>query len=441
MRSLQDGIYYTKGSRPGQSMGIIFLRTNKSSRALEIGETIKRIWNTCNNLKKGILKDFKDNNISHPDSYRDLTILIGYSPKIFDLQGAFRKKPILFQEGLVFSEPMMGSSPIYTGSDLQYHEDVTENHASNDDIIIQFIAESSFITNQCIVEVWHELSESRNDAKNISLTKFYDGFRRSDNRNWMGFHDGLSNIKSEERKDVISINQSQVGPGDNWMVDGTFMAFIRIYVDLAKWWQVSRDQQEIMVGRDKVSGCPVTGINETTGKIITMKGCPSPGTKEVTDEGNEIFRNHPKYGFQQLPPGVSDETLKFSHVGEMSRFTKDHVEQKLKYGIFRQGYEFLERIEAYPGLRAGLNFISFQDDPRRLFNTITNANMQTNNLKTSWTKESHVNPARLKINSYFRVAAAGIFFIPPRISDEIFPGSSIFFPNYNMKQVSNYWKR
>ncbi len=442
MRSLQDGIYYAKGSRPGQSMSIIFLRGNRTSSILEIGETIERIWQTCTSLKEGILKDFTEYQISHPKSYNDLTILVGYGPKVFDLQGSFKKKPKLFDEGLRFAEARKGGSQVFTGSDLLYDEDISENHTIHDDIVIQFIASNSFITSQCVVEVWHELSEAKNE-KNMSMTRFYNGFRRSDDRNWLGFHDGLSNIKSEERKDVIAINQSQVTSEDNWVIDGTFMAFIRMYVDLVKWWKVSRNEQEIMVGRDKLTGCPITGINETTKKNIVIRGCPIPGTKEVTEKGNEMFRNHPHYGSQLLPPGVSDKELKSSHVSEMGKFTKENYGQNGKnslYKIFRQGYEFLENTEIYPGLRAGLNFISFQDNPKRLFNVLTNIHtLDANKYTTSQNMENSTkNSTKLRFNSYFKVGTAGIFFVPPKITGERFPGSNIFFSENAVKKSNAY---
>src|SRR4029078_1678745 len=196
------------------------------------------------------------------------------------------------------------------GSDLSYDEETSENHVELDDIVVQFISNSAFVTNQGIVEIWRELLDiGKDNSYDVSITKFYDGFRREDNRNWMGFHDGVSNIKYEERKDIIAINASQVKSSDIWAIGGTFMSFIRMYVDLPSWWKVKRNEQELMVGRDKLNGCPLLGVNETTKKNIVVKGCPVPGTKEVTDDGNEIYRNHPKYGLQILPPGVTDKPL------------------------------------------------------------------------------------------------------------------------------------
>ena len=448
MRSLQEGIYYTKGSRPGQSLGIVFLRTKKSAKASEIGKVISKIWKVCDNLKKGIIPEFQNLNLSYPKHYHDLTVLIGYGPKIFDLDGALKKKPKMFSD-LSFSEPNRGGGSVFVQSDLSYHEDVIENHVALDDIVIQCISDNAYVTNQCIVEIWRQLSQTTQDhnySANLSVTKFYDGFRRGDDRNWMGFHDGLSNIKHEERKDVIAINASQVQPDDRWTIEGTFMGFIRTYVDLPRWWKVERNEQELMVGRDKVTGCPLIGINENTGKNIVMRGCPMPGTKEVTDNGNEIFRNPPRYGYQLLPAGVTDKPLNYSHIAEARKIAREDPAQREKYQIFRQGYEFLENTESYPGIRAGLNFISFQDSPIRLFNTLANIkDEKAINSNFSWNSQKNIqkkrDPPVLRFNSYFRVGAAGIFFVPPKDTQEGFPGESIFFSTDEIKNETTLWKR
>ena len=437
MRSIQEGIYYTKGSRPGQSLGIVFLRTKKISKASEIGKVIFNIWNACDSLKKGINPEFQNSDLSYAKHYQDLTILIGYGPKIFDLIGSFKSRPKMFSD-LGFSEPMRGGGSIFVHSDLSYHENITENHAANDDIVIQFISDSADVTKQCIVETLRVISQGSKDqidSPNVSITRSYDGFRRRDDRNWMGFHDGLSNIKHEERKEVIAINGSQVQAEDMWTVEGTFMCFIRMYIDLMRWWKVERNEQELMVGRDKVTGCPLVGINAKTRKNILIKGCPISGTKVVTEEGNEIFRNHPRYGYQLLPAGVTDKPLVYSHISEARKFGVENPTQREKYQIFRQGYEFLEDIESYSEIRAGLNFISFQDSPIRLFNTLANIkDINEINSKISWNTQKNTDKKQdhpvLSFNSYFRVSAAGIFFIPPKNTQEIFPGESIFFtPN------------
>jgi Dyp-type peroxidase family len=442
MRSVQDGIYFKKESRPGDSFGIIFLRANGSLDAAELGQIITRIWDTCIKLKNGAIKDLE---VNYPDFYNDLTVLIGYSPKIFDLSGVLKRKPSMLTDDLNFALPRKGGGLIFRDSDLNYHEDLTENHAALDDIVIQFISNKQYVTHQALVEVWRELSQASNDevSKNkLSITTFYNGFRRADNRNWTGFHDGVSNLKPEDRENIIFIGQSQVQTEDSWLVKGTFMAFIRIFVDLQNWWKKKTQEQELMVGRMKSTGCPVIGYDKHNNPV-SDKNCPVKGTREVTDKGNEKFRNHPPYGFQRLPQGISDDKLKFSHIGAMKiiKNTTPWQKQFEQNSIYRQGFEFLEQTKPYPGIRAGLNFISFQNDPKRLFHTMTNWKDQKVVKSSKWNSQDSSQPSRLQLNSYFAVGAAGLFLVPPFNQNESFPGSSLFFSAKHTAKGSFDWKR
>jgi deferrochelatase/peroxidase EfeB len=350
----------------------------------------------------------------------------------------------MLTDDLSFAPPRKGGGLIFRGSDLNYHEDLTENHAALDDVVIQFISNKQYVTHQALVEVWRELSQASKDemySNKLSITTFYNGFRRGDNRNWTGFHDGVSNLKSEDREKIIFIGQSQVQREDSWLIKGTFMAFIRIFVDVQKWWKKKTHEQEMMVGRMKSTGCPIIGYDKHNNPV-SDKNCPVKGTREVTDKGNERFRNHPPYGFQRLPPGISDDRLKFSHIGAMKIIKNATLWQKQieQNSIYRQGFEFLEQINPYPGIRTGLNFISFQNDPKRLFNTMTNWSEQKAVKSTKWNSQDSSQPSRLELNSYFRVGAAGLFLVPPRNESEIFPGSSIFFSAKRTAKGSSIWK-
>jgi len=442
MGSVQEGIYSKKQSRPGQSLGIIFLRASMTLHAEELGQIIRSIWETCVSLKKGVIKDLE---VDYPDFYKDLTVLIGYSPRVFNLNGVHRKKPNILTDDLSFLPARRGGGLIFPGSDLSYHEDLTDNHAALDDVVIQFISDKQYVTHQALVEVWRGLSQApEGEAYNdkLGITAFYNGFRRADNRNWTGFHDGVSNIKTEDRENIIFIGQSQVHTDDNWLKNGTFMAFIRIFVDLQEWWKKKTHEQELMVGRLKSTGCPIIGYDKQNNPI-SDKNCPVRGTREVTDRGNERFRNHPPYGFQRLSSGISDDKLKFSHIGAMKIIKNLNLWQKgiEQNSIYRQGFEFLEQTNTYPGLRAGLNFISFQNDPRRLFNTLTKWGEQKTVKSSKWTPQDSSLSPRLLLNSYFRVGAAGVFLVPPHNDNEIFPGSSIFSSAKNATKVSSAWKR
>ena len=220
---------------------------------------------------------------------------------------------------------------------------------------------------------------------------------------------------------------AQVNANDDWIISGTFMAFIRIVIDLPNWWKAALREQELMIGRDKTTGCPIIGIDKNN-IPLKDKRCPVTGSKEVTDKGNEIFRDHPAYGQQKLPAGISDDVLKTSHIGAMRILDKVSPWEAESNRIYRQGYEFLESTSSFPGFKAGLNFISFQNNPQRVFNIMTKWGMQKNSSDS------------LKLNRYFSVVSAGVFLVPPSDLQDRFPGSSIYFKDQIAKRNQQEWQ-
>jgi len=346
--------------------------------------------------------------------------LIGYGRNVFSLEGANEQCPKDLSDFVLLDPNKNGSGTVLENSELFFEDSTNYNHAAFDDIVLQFIGDSEFSTSQAIVESWRELIRINSASPILHMTRFYSGFGRYDNRGWMGFHDGVSNMKSEERKSAISIDSSKLNTRDEWTINGTYLMFMRIAVDLENWWKLSVEDQEIMVGRDKETGFPLVGV-DAKGKPVKDKTNSAKWLKEVTDTGNEMFRDHPEYGNQpSLSKGVTDEVLNYSHIGATRKINHLPSWNTQSNRIFRQGFEFLESTDKVPKIRAGLNFVSFQNTPERAFNTLT-----------SWTKYEKKYSAepknmRLKFNKYLSVISAGLFFVPPTEEGSFFPGSSIF---------------
>jgi deferrochelatase/peroxidase EfeB len=95
------------------------------------------------------------------------------------------------------------------------------------------------------------------------------------------------------------------------------------------------------------------------------------------------------------------------------------------FRIYRQGYPFLEPnprhptpFEAKSGFRAGLNFVSFQNDPHRLIGILTTE---------GWLGSTNFGgPTRRQSGSRNPLAAyaAGMFLVPPQVTGEPFPGAT-----------------
>jgi deferrochelatase/peroxidase EfeB len=201
-------------------------------------------------------------------------------------------------------------------------------------------------------------------------------------------------------------------PQDAWTEGGTYLAFLRLEVDLSAWRNLDRRQQELMVGRDKLSGCPLESIDDA-GDPIARNGCPVSGTGEIDISGgpNDPFRE---------PPDTAVPVLRQSHVQRANHHVRPASDRN-SLRVYRQGYEFLEPLGMAPGFRTGLNFVSFQDTPERLLRVLTTK---------GWLGGTNFggdpdNPLP-GMDRLLSVRAGGVFLVPPVTHEERLPGSSIF---------------
>ncbi len=206
----------------------------------------------------------------------NLSVLVGCGSHLFDIPGLRKRRPASFSDIRNFNTPSRsGGGPIFDGANLMYSTTVFQNHMLNDHIIFQFIADNEFYINRAVVEVWRELHrlEKNIGSSSLRVTGLYTGSRRADHRNWLGFHDGVSNLKKSERPHVIPISSRFLSSQDKWTQNGTYLAFIRIIIDLERWIETSVEKQEILIGRDKLTGCPLIRV-DINGKPVKDSRCP-----------------------------------------------------------------------------------------------------------------------------------------------------------------------
>lgn len=405
---LQEGIYHAPGLRPGKFFNILFLRALPGLRSRQVGEAFGKLWQVYQDLKDGKLTDLP----GHPLPAGDLTVLIGYGVNVFKLPEIQRQLPSQIKDFGAFRSPLpTGGGPLLIGSGLRYADDVKTNPAT-EEIAVQFIAETQLAVNRAIVETWKVLQDMSDQATGIApllLTSFYSGFGRDDGRSWIDFHDGISNMKSSEREGAIAIKPSPL-PEEQWIEGGTYLAFLRIANDLTVWQKLNRQQQELLVGRDKLTGCPLVSL-DSAGSPVMKTGCPFTGRMDVSSPGNEAF-------FE--PDSVNETILQQSHVQRANHHLTP-ISERNSLRIFRQGYEFLEPLDSAPGFRTGLNFVSFQDTPERLLRMLT---------QQTWLGGTNFggDPKNQLpgMDRFLSLRAAAIFLVPPVVEDELFPGASIF---------------
>jgi deferrochelatase/peroxidase EfeB len=405
-----------------RNYAIVLLRAPATTNATRVADLLERLWRMYAGLKDGQVSDLPGVKVEASC----LQVLLGFGAPAFRIRECRRELPEPMVKG--FSEPRAQGggtilSPEILGlgdSRIDYDASVRQNPADAA-VAIQFLGESQLTVERAIVETWKVLHDEGNTAA-LEITGVYTGAFREDRRSWIDFHDGLSNLKPEQREKVVKIKDDAE---DDWTRGGTYMAFIRLGIDLTAWRDLGVDvetrraAQEQMVGRDKISGCPIVDFAATN----PVGACPVTG--KWSDPNHADFRE-PK-----TPPATSDDRLRNSHV-QRANHHRENVDQPDSLRIFRQGYAFFEPGAGPLGFRAGLNFVSFQDTPARLVNLLTEptwfggANFggpdtiatTTNAVDDTNGSAPHGAPGPLTT-----AFAAGFFVVPP--DGEPFPGASV----------------
>jgi deferrochelatase/peroxidase EfeB len=373
------------------------------------------------NLRKGIVNDLH----GHRVPSGDLSVLLGYGPKIFKIPDIANKIPRDFREKQ-FLEPIPGE-PILEGSGIRYGYDLPRNLGLTADLVVQFISKSQLATYRAVMETWKYLARIQLSRRVLNLMTFFTGFQRDDCRSWLGFHDEVSNMATpRERKKAIIINRTNNNllPQDYWTEGGTYLAFLRTEVNIASWEKIERCKQEIVIGRDKLTGVPLIGVDKN-GNPLKQNGCPPFSEIRSFDKR---FHEHPDYfrkpsvthGMDSIVDvDASIRLLSQSHIGRTRHIDHIKSEDPASRRIFRQGFEFIEPLyhDRTRPLRLGLNFISFQNDPTRLMFILTDPNWLGN---SNFGGTGHIQG----LTDILSVLACGIFFVPP--SEKPFPGVSIF---------------
>ena len=405
---VQEGIFWQEKTTPGAHFGILFLRLNDDLDAASAYEGLRSLWTMYQHLKQGRTADLPG--IQLPDSH--LTVTIGYGRNLFGRVAGIRQAVPqgLKLYGNLKSPAPTGGGEILKGAGLSYSSKTLKNPAT-EDIVLQFTAATALGVNQAIVETWKFLTFTSPFA---AFGKFYTGFQREDHRSWLGFHDGISNLRSgKERQNAIEIKPGIAA--DSWVERGTYLVFMRIEVDLRVWHRLGLADQELLVGRTKLSGCPVVGIDTATQALRVPTGCPVVGTTQITDPA-PAGSNFPFFE----TPVVADPVVLLSHVQRANHHIAPTSDRN-SLRIFRQGYEFLESTNESPGFSAGLNFVSFQDTPERVTRMLTSPSWLGGvNFGGNDTHPTNQNSPLLS------VLAGGVYVVPPANDQNLLPGYDLF---------------
>ncbi len=403
---IQEGVYFRPGERPPDHFAIAFLTLSNAPDPIRVRGLLDDIWNTIERLKSGDVADLP----GQPFDPKNLSAFLGFGSSFFRRLALDSAMPPELKR---FRPPKPdGGGSVSLGSGLNYGPDVMRNPADAA-ISLQFTGDSALSVRRAVVEVWKTIENysASHGSSPLILSGSYTGFGREDKRSWIDFFDGTSNMRSDQRLAAIQIKERSIQLPDKWKEGGTFLCFMRIRVALKSWKSLSRADQEILVGRDKLTGCPLVVADDGTGST-PIPGCPFSSGGNVEDGENEQFR------FASRPAGSQELRNSHIHRANQGRSTSSDPESRL---VFRQGYEFLDGIDEDGNPVLGLNFVSFQDTPERILGMLKLPGWLGN--VNFGGDEANQPPG---MDELLTVFAAGFFVSAPVSQDGKFPGREIF---------------
>jgi deferrochelatase/peroxidase EfeB len=317
-------------------------------------------------------------------------MLVGYGASFFARQR--HTPPLTTADRPAYLAPLLAGSSAF--ATIPWVAGANDSVSGEADLCLQLTGGSASGVARASVELWKLITDR---GLPVEISGSHDGFQRDDGRSWIDFHDGLSNIESSQRIAALTAE-----PDPPWMAGGTYMAFLRLQIDLAGWRKLPREAQETIVGRDKLSGCPLERVERVDGTLlpIPFSGC-TPGDARYRD-----------------PPQTSDPLVEASHVHRANQ-NRAQPTTPASQRIFRQGYDFLEAIGP-EGPVLGLNFISFQKDLARLQHVLS---------QTGWLGDVNFGGPTDPVDDelqpiVMRLLLGGLYAVPRR--DKPFPGVGLF---------------
>ncbi|MFT4041639.1 MAG: iron uptake transporter deferrochelatase/peroxidase subunit [Gordonia sp. (in: high G+C Gram-positive bacteria)] len=279
-----------------------------------------------------------------------LTITVGFGPTLFDDRFGLRDK---MPAALKPLGQLAGDTLI-------------DDSISGGDICVQACSEDPQVAFHAVRNL------ARIGRTTLDLRWLQEGFGRASAtstsqvtpRNLFGFKDGTANIKAEDP----AVANQWVWVGDDtdqpWMKGGSYLVTRKIRMHLEAWDSDDISDQELIFGRTKSSGAPLSGGDEFA--TIDFH-------KKLADGGFAVDR--------------------FSHV------RLAHPDFNGGAQILRRGYNYTDGIDTRTGtLAAGLFFMAYQKNAHEQFVRIQN------------------NLAQDGLNEYISPISSSLFAIPPGLA-------------------------
>lgn len=394
-RELQPGIYLSPTQRPPNAFLFVVLEVSHEAGASDASKAVERIYGVLTELRGGVVGDLRATRDGEADQLIEpatFDFMVGYGAEFFDPDRGLTEAP----RPEFLTRLAEGVDPF---ANLSWAAGV--QGGGEGDLCLQLTGRDAHAVSRAAVEVWKVIGD---DNLPLQIRGAYDGFARDDGRSWIGFHDGVSNIRPSQRLAAVEC------AGDpDWNRGGTYLAFLRCAVDLATWRRLTREEQELLVGRDKLSGCALERASEQDGQLFPQPFAGCPAAPDADPQERDRFRD---------PPETGDPVVEASHI---HRANQNRTEPSTHAGhrIFRQGYEYLRGFNEAPEL--GLNFVSFQRDLEHLWQILGLPSWLGGVNFGGRANRGAGEPEPIELIS---LEAGGLYAAPPR--DEPFPGAKLF---------------
>lgn len=402
MDTIQEGIYFRSGERPADHWRLLVLEVASGVDAGALVAALGELWAMLDRLGQGVVRDLDVAGPGEPGVHvasGGLTSLLGFGARFFDPAA---HTPALVQPSSRPDElvPLRPNAGPFNA--LRWAADGDAASAQGD-LALQFIGDSELAVCRPIVET---LKLVKDLGLPLAVRALFAGFHREDRRSWIDFHDGINNLRSEDRLKAIEFRLDDTP----WLKGGTLMTFLKVGVDLAAWRVLPRAEQEAVVGRDKLTGCPIVEMAVDGSGALALRrqaGCPASG---------DLPRNLPS---SFIDPAPVEGLAKLSHIHRANRNRGDQS-QNANNRVFRQGYEFLEP-GGPDGVRLGLNFVSFQRRLAAVRDILSLRDWMGDANFGGATQPRAGEPRPIEL---MRLLAGAFYAVPPR--GDPFPGAGLF---------------
>jgi len=247
-----------------------------------------------------------------------LTLTFGFGPSLFEKDGKERfglgaRRPKALERLPHF--PADNLNPARSDGDL-----CVQACANDPQVAVHAIRNLARLGFGTVAMRWNQLGFGRTSSTST---------KQETPRNLMGFKDGTANLKAEDTAEVEKF--VWVDPADDadaaWLAGGSYLVARRIKITIEPWDRTSLREQEMLIGRERAHGAPLSGGTEFTELDLEIKG----------NDGPLI---------------AMDAHVRLAHPSQ-NNGTK----------LLRRGYNFTDGTDALGRLDAGLFFIAYVRDP------------------------------------------------------------------------------